>query len=135
MLDRSHVFSIKVNKSYVKAIKDEKKALNNDGFEIVSEINFSDIINERLSIKVKKYLILEILNSFIAYQSLLTVREAGLFVPYRIAIFEDNDGNITISLLNPEQTAGITENMVLKLIAGDEWEKLRNTISTLQHSI
>ena len=134
MIERNHLFLTKLNISFNKTLKNVKKALREAGFEVVSELNFSDLIEDRLGIKVKKYIILEVLNPFMAYQSLLTDLEVGLFMPFRIAIFEDCSGNITISLVNPEETARLTENIVIKLIVGEACEKLRNTIGSLEQA-
>jgi len=132
MLERNHLFSTRFNGSFNETVKGVKKALREAGFEVISEIKFSDLIEDRLGIKVKKYVILEILNPFMAYQSLLTTLEAGLFVPFRIVVFEDCDGGITISLINPDEMTKFTGNMVFKLIASEAWKRLRNTISSLQ---
>lgn len=135
MVERNYLFSTKLNGSFNEAVKGVKKALREAGFEVISEIKFSDLIEDRLGIKVKKYLILEILNPFMAYESLLSVLEAGLFVPFRVVVFEDSDGNITASLFNPKETARFTENTVFKLIAAEASEKLRNAIGSLHQSI
>ena len=132
MIERHHLFSTKLNGSFNIAVKSVKKVLRESGFEVISEINFSNLIEDRLGIKVKKYHILEISNPFMAYQSLLTDLKAGLFVPFRIVIFEDYDGNINVSLINPEGTAGFTENMVFELVAAEASEKLKKAIGSLE---
>ncbi len=53
MLKRKHLFSTTLNSPFNKAIKDVKKALREAGFEVISEIKFSDLIEDRLGIKVK----------------------------------------------------------------------------------
>ena len=132
MIGRNHFFSFRLHGSFDKTMKIVKNALRKAGFEVISEINFSNLIEDRLGIKVKKYHILEISNPFMAYQSLLTDLKAGLFVPFRIVIFEDYDGNINVSLINPEGTAGFTENMVFKLVAAEASEKLKKAIGSLE---
>ena len=68
MAERNHLFSTRLNSSFNKAIKGVKKALREAGFEVISELNFSDFIKDCLGIRLdKKYIILEVCHPFIAY--------------------------------------------------------------------
>lgn len=135
MLKKNCLCSIKLDGPFEKVRKKVKKALQETGFEVVFEINFSELIENRLGIKIKEYLILEILNPFMAFQLLLTSQQAGLFIPFRIVMFEDNEENITVSVLNPGEVTNLTDNVILKVIAGEASEKLINTFASLQKSI
>lgn len=132
MYDSSNLFSITIGCKYEKAIKTIRKILQKGGFEIVSEINISKLIKAKLGIKYHNYVILEILTPFMTYKSMLTDIKAGLFIPIRLIIVEENYRKITISILNPDKDYILTENRFLKLILLEEMEKLRNTIINIQ---
>lgn len=135
MLKKNCLCSIMFNDSFYKVVKNTKRALQEAGFEVIYEINLSELIENRLGIKINKYLILEILNPYTAFQFILTELQAGLFIPFRIVILEDNEENITVSALNPEEAASLADNEILKLMAGEASEKLINTFASLQNPI
>jgi len=132
MLPESYLFLSKLNTPIKRAVKEVKESLQKSGFRIVSELNFSDFIKDCLGIRLdKKYIILEVCHPFIAYKSLLTTLDTGLFLPIRIVIYEDESGDTVISALNPEQVAGLIQNEVFKLVVKEASEKLKYTISSL----
>lgn len=135
MLKKNCLCSIKLDGPFYKVIKRIKKVLKETNFEVISEINFSELIEDRLGVKVNKYFLLEILNPFIAYQFLLIEPEAGLFIPFRLVICEDNSESITVFVLDPEEATNLTDNAILKLIADEAYEKLINTFASLQKPI
>lgn len=135
MPGKQRLCSIKLDGPFDKVRKKINRALQETGFEVICEINFSELIENRLGIKIKEYHILEILDPYTAFQFLLTELQAGLFIPLRLVICEDNSERITVFVLDPEEATNLTDNAALKLIGGEASEKLVNTLAGLRGPI
>lgn len=135
MLNKNCLCSIKLAGPFDKARKKINEALHETGFEVIYEINFSELIENRLGIKIKEYLILEILNPYMAVQFLLTEPQSDLFIHFRIIIREHDAESVSVFVLAPKAVTNLDDNTILKLIAREASEKLTNSLARLQKSM
>jgi len=97
------------------AIARTTEALKTEGFGILTEIDVQSTIKQKLGLDVRKYKILGACNPPIAHKALATDPMIGLLLPCNVIVFEDERGEVTVSIANPRkmfeliETAGVEE--------------------------
>ncbi len=68
-----------------------KNEVENSGFKVLNELNLSEKIRKTLNIDYEDYLILEVCNPKFAQEILSQEKSAGVFLPCKIALFQDGN--------------------------------------------
>lgn len=86
-------FSLKYksSKSVKEVAQSIKNEVGNSGFKVLNELNLSEKISTALAIDYDDYLILEVCNPKFAQELLSQKKSAGVFLPCKIAIYQDGD--------------------------------------------
>ncbi|MCL5047395.1 MAG: DUF302 domain-containing protein [Firmicutes bacterium] len=77
-----------------------EKQLNENGFGILSIINFSDILKNKLGAEIERTVILGVCNPHIAYEAVKIDSDVGLLLPCNITLKEYED-KTAIAIANP----------------------------------
>jgi len=94
-------------------------ALKAEGFGIITEIDVQSTIKQKLGLDVRKYKILGACNPTIAHKALAVDPMIGLLLPCNVIVFEDERGDVIVSIANPRkmfeliETAGVEEMVEL----------------------
>lgn len=116
---------------YEAAIEKATKALKEEGFGILTEINVKDTLKNKLDVDFRRYVILGACNPNLAYQALQSELEIGLLLPCNVIVYETDDGQSNVSILNPMAMMGVAENDSLENVAGQATEKLNRVVEAL----
>jgi uncharacterized protein (DUF302 family) len=97
------------------------------GFRILSNVDIRNFLQNDLGLPFRRYTMLAILTSQMAYRALSAEIDMGLLLPCHIVIYEENDGGTTVMAMDPARymdlvraPAGIEVAIELK----DELESL-----------
>ena len=97
---------VKTDKSYEGALDALKSNLKERGFGVLWELDFEETLrNKGLDYKGNMK-ILEVCNPKQAKEILETNMEAGLFLPCKMAVYEDK-GQVFIGLVSPKELMGV----------------------------
>jgi uncharacterized protein (DUF302 family) len=123
----------KVVKSSVfeEAIDQVTKALKDEGFGILTEINIHDSFKEKLGIDFKKYKILGACNPGFAHKALLAEDKVGVFLPCIVIVEEHENGEIEVSAVDPIASMGAIKNEALAGLALEVQDKMKCVINNL----
>ncbi|MBC8485526.1 MAG: DUF302 domain-containing protein [Bacteroidetes bacterium] len=110
--------SKKVDLSYENAIVKVTEELKKDGFGILTEIDVKATLKKKLDVDVDKYIILGACNPGFAHQALQIENELGLLLPCNTIIYE-KEGEVFVSIMNPEIMSSVVDNEKLVEIAND----------------
>ena len=110
--------SKKVDLSYEDAIVKVTEELKKDGFGILTEIDVKATLKKKLDVDVDKYIILGACNPGFAHQALQIENELGLLLPCNTIIYE-KEGEVFVSIMNPEIMSSVVDNEKLVEIAND----------------
>jgi uncharacterized protein (DUF302 family) len=108
-----------------------EKALKNEGFGIVAEINFTNVLKEKLDVEFKPYLVLEACNPKFAYRSLQTEDKIGILLPCNVVIQQIDNLTTEVAFVNPISAMHSVENPEMKEIAREIYEKLSRALQSL----
>ena len=110
--------SKKVVLSYEEAIVKVTEELKKEGFGILTEIDVKTTLKKKLDVDVDKYIILGACNPGFAHQALQIENELGLLLPCNTIVYE-KEGDVFVSIMNPEIMSSVVDNEKLVEIAND----------------
>lgn len=119
------------NTNFESAIQKITDALKEEGFGIISEIDFQAILKEKLNVDFKKYMVLQACNPPYAYKSLQAEDKIGTMLPCNVVVQEIAEGTFEISSINPKAVMSAVENDEMIDIANEISEKLERVIENL----
>lgn len=119
-----------LNTTFKVAEESVLKALKQEGFGVLTEIDVQKTLKQKLDVTYKKYKILGVCNPTLAYKALTAEQELGAFLPCNVLIFEDK-GKITVSILKPTSVLSLSNNSEVKVIAKQAEKKLANALKIL----
>ena len=109
-----------------------KEFLKNEGFGVLTEIDIKETLKSKLNVDFKKYKILGACNPSLAYKALQAEDKIGTMLPCNIIVQEHSENSIEVSAINPLVSMQSVKNDVLKNIAKEVSNKLKNVIKRLK---
>ncbi len=119
------------NTDFESAVQKITDGLKEEGFGVISTIDFQATLKEKLNIDFRKYMVLQACNPPYAYKSLQAEDKIGTLLPCNVVVQEIADGTFEISSINPKAAMASVENKTMKDIASEISEKLERAVSKL----
>lgn len=116
-----------VDYSYSEAIEKTKEVLAENGFGVLSEIEVSEKLREKLDVDFDDYMILGACKPESAYQGLQEEQELGLLLPCNVIVYR-KDGKTVVSALKASKALEVAENKELEPIAEEVEKDLEKVI-------
>jgi len=127
----NYSFGGQTNLSFNEAINKITAALKEEGFGVLTEIDAQKVLKEKLGIERRPYKILGACNPNFAHRAIDMEPEIGALLPCNILVYENGDGVVTVSAMNPKVTLTLVENPELNEIAKEVSSKIENALSKL----
>ena len=122
---------ITLNVSYETAIEKVTAALKEEGFGVLTEIDVQATLKQKLDADFRRYVILGACNPHLAHQALQTELEIGLLLPCNVIVYETDEGQVTISIVDPMAMLGVAEANALKTVADEANRRLDRVVEEL----
>lgn len=126
--------STEVNLPYLQAVEKTRAALAAVGFGVLSEIDVSAKMKEKLNLDFPKYIILGACNPPLAHQALLAEPEVGLLLPCNVIVYERGKDHSVVAALDPGSMVALTGNARLQPVAREARQLLEQAIGSLETS-
>jgi uncharacterized protein (DUF302 family) len=127
----SYYISKTIRSGFDEAIEIVDKALQAEGFGLISTINISEKLKEKLGVDYKKYTILGACNPAFAYKALKMEDKIGVMLPCNVIVQEQGEGIIEVSAVDPQQSMQAVKNQELGAMAGEIRDMLARAIKSL----
>lgn len=124
-------FRTTLNVPYEEAIEKATAALKEEGFGVLTEIDVKATLKKKLNADFRRYIILGACNPKLAYQALQNELEIGLLLPCNVIVYETDEGQSVISIVDPLSMLGVVENPKLDPIAQEARTRLQRLIEAL----
>ena len=127
----SYYYNKTIAGDFEEAIEKVTLELKNEGFGVLTEIDFSGTIKKKLDKDMPAYRILGACNPAFAYQAYQAEDKIGTMLPCNVIVQDTGNGNIEVSAVNPIASMMGVENESLGDVAGEVKEKLERVIDAL----
>ncbi len=106
------------------------ETLKAEGFGVLTRIDVKQTLKEKIGVDFRRYQILGACNPKYAYHALSTELGIGALLPCSIAVWEGDDGAVTVNAVDPLQTiaAGLP---ALQSVAAEVRERLARALGAL----
>jgi uncharacterized protein (DUF302 family) len=125
------VFSTQINQPIEEAIETLKNVLMKQHLGIVSDVNVSGIVKNKLNQDMPAYRLLGACNPQMAKTMIDDLPEVGVLLPCTI-VAREVGGNTIVDFMDPVTVLGIAGNETLNRVAQDAKEKLKAAIADLE---
>ncbi len=125
-------FTIQLKTDFNTALERATKALQAEGFGVLTEIDVKETMKKKLGVDFRPYKILGACNPPLAHRALTAVPEAGLLLPCNVTVSQIADGICEISLVDPLAMLGVIPNPALQPIAEEARERLERVAAALE---
>jgi uncharacterized protein (DUF302 family) len=106
-------------------------AIASEGFGVLTEIDVRATLKKKLGVDVSPYLILGACNPALAHRALDIEPYVGLFLPCNITLWQEEEGDVVVTIASPEAMIGIVGDERLEPIAVEAEHRLRCALERL----
>jgi uncharacterized protein (DUF302 family) len=124
-------FSKTISSTFEDVLSRTKEGLEREGFGVLTEVDFSATLKEKLDVDFQNYRILGACNTSLAYKALKANKKIGALLPCNIIVQERAEGYIEVSTVDPAETLNIAGNPELAAIAEEVRSRLKSVVRGL----
>ena len=121
----------KMNVPYEAAVEKATAALKEEGFGVLTEIDVKATLKKKIDADFRRYVILGACNPNLAHQALQSELEIGLLLPCNVIVYETDEGQSMVSIVNPMAMMSVAESEGLQAVARQADEKLSRVVEKL----
>jgi len=126
----SYYFSTRVRGTFADALDRARKALQAEGFGIISEIDVARTLKEKIGVDFRPYMILGACNPALAHEALKIEDKVGTMLPCNVVVQATDEG-AEVAAIDPVASMRAIENEQLGLKARQVADRLRRAIDLL----
>jgi uncharacterized protein (DUF302 family) len=126
----SYGTSITVDLPFADAVARVRDALKRQGFGVLTEIDVTATLRDKLGEQIEDYVILGACNPPFAHQALGIDRSLGLLLPCNVVVRAAGDGTV-VEALDPQVMVTVTGRPELKPIADQVARRLTDALAGL----
>ena len=120
-----------VSCSFDEAIFKVTEELKKEGFGVLTTINMSEKLKEKLNVDIKKYTILGACNPPAAYKAMQAENKIGTMLPCNVIVQELDNGQVEVAAVDPIASMMAVENPSVANVAIEIKERLMRVIAAL----
>lgn len=130
----SLALSTTLHTSFEDAVERTRKALADQGFGVLTEIDMKATLKAKLGVDMEDYLILGACNPSLAHRAVNVDRQIGLLLPCNVVVRADpgaSDDTVIIEAMNPQLMVQVSDQPGLREVADDAAVKLQAAVDAL----
>ena len=118
------------------AVARTRKALADQGFGVLTEIDVKATMKNKLNEDMENYLILGACNPPLAHRAIDANRQIGLLLPCNVVVRADpdHDGTVLVEAMNPAILVEVTGEPALRPVSEEVTAKLQAAIASLSRT-
>ncbi len=117
--------------SYEEALEKTRKALQEQGFGILTEIDVREKFKEKLNKDFRPYIILGACNPSFAHQALQAEINLGLLLPCNVIVYSEDENRTAVMAMDPVEALNVVGNPEMEKIAGQVKEHLSRALDAV----
>ncbi len=128
----SYYHSAKIEVPFEEALDKVRKALGDEGFGIINEIDMSATLKDKLGVSFRPYRILGACNPKLAHEALQLEDKVGTMLPCNVIVQQLPSGKTEVAAIDPVASMAAVDNDELKDAARRVGEKLKRAMDALE---
>jgi len=125
--------SITLDLPYADAVDKVKRALSEQGFGVLTEIDVQATLREKQGVEMEDYVILGACNPGLAERALDVDRSIGVLLPCNVVV-SSHDGGSKVQILDPQTMSSITGRQELQPVADEASDRLQAVLDDLKEN-
>ena len=117
---------------YDTALRRATEALKQEGFGVLTTIDVTRTLKEKLDRDFRRYSILGACNPLLADRALHAELDIGLLLPCNVIVYERDAGTSTVAAMAPLAAMGLVDNPDVTEVAKAADAKLRSALTSLE---
>lgn len=117
-------------RSYDEVLAKLPELLKAEGFGVLTRVDVQATLKEKIGVDFRRYQILGACNPKLAHQALTAELGIGAMLPCSVAVWEEEDGRVTVNAVDPLQTIAAA-SPALRPIAEQVRERLSRALAGL----
>ena len=126
-----YYFSTEVAGKFDDVVERTTKALKEEGFGILTEIDVKATLKKKLDVDFGNYRILGACNPPYAYKALQAENKIGTMLPCNVVVRQTAEGKIEVAAIDPVASMQAVDNPSLGEIAEEIRQKLKKVVQSL----
>ena len=132
MLETSYGLKVDLPLPYDAALQRAVDALKQEGFGVLTTIDVTSTLKEKLDRDFRRYVILGACNPVLADRALHADLDIGLLLPCNVIVYERETGASTVAAMAPLAAMGLVGNPDVTAVAKQADAKLRSALTRLE---
>ena len=117
---------------YDTALRRATEALKQEGFGVLTTIDVTRTLKEKLDRDFRRYVILGACNPLLADRALHAELDIGLLLPCNVIVYERDAGASTVAAMAPLAAMALVDNSDVTEVAKAADAKLRSALTSLE---
>ena len=126
-------FKAVLNVPYETAIEQATVALKEEGFGVLTQIDVKATLKKKLDADFRRYIILGACNPTLAHQALQAELDIGLLLPCNVIVYEDDEGQSVVSIIDPMAMLSVVEGGIVDNVATEATARLTRVAERLNN--
>jgi uncharacterized protein (DUF302 family) len=133
MADQQATYAIArtVALTFEEADRRVREALKEEGFGVLTEIDVSATLKQKLDVDFPRYTILGACNPPLAHQALQAEPDVGLLLPCNVVVRSLPDGQTMVEALDPVRQLAVAGTPALDELAGEVRKRMARVIDAV----
>jgi uncharacterized protein (DUF302 family) len=123
--------TVVVERPFDTVLEEVRTALTDQGFGVLTEIDLSGTLKEKIDADVPAQVILGACRPPLAHAALQADPSIGLLLPCNVTVRDSGGGQTTVEAMDPDVMVGVTGNHALEDVARDARHRLGAALAAL----
>jgi uncharacterized protein (DUF302 family) len=130
-MNNKYGFGKKVEYDFNSAIEKVIQELQKEGFGIISDIDVSATMKNKLSLMMSPYRILGACNPGLAHSALEAEASIGLLLPCNVVVRQDDNENVFVEFMDPNAVMNLVNKPEINKIAHEVRQRMERVMKAL----
>jgi uncharacterized protein (DUF302 family) len=127
----SYALSTTVVRDFTETLDATRAALAEQGFGVLTEIDLSATLKEKIGVDVPPQVILGACRPPLAYAAVQAEPSIGLLLPCNVVVRDTGDGTTVVEAVDPSVMETLTHNAKLADVSADARQRLQAALDSL----
>jgi len=124
-------FGKTVELGFDEAIERTTACLKEEGFGVLSEIDISAAMKEKLDVDIPPYRILGACNPPLAHRALTAEPDIGVLLPCNVIVRQDDDANVYVTAMDPIAVLELVDHPDIEELATEVRARLERALAAI----